>query len=177
MDMIDSLPAVGTGIEHDPVAVSGQALGDRHLVRVRDQVGQQAAARRAQLGQIRVVGARDNEHVYGCLRIDITEGDRPVITGHYDRRYLVGGNGAEQAVRHAEILTCGGSRGPPTYMVALLRTHGAPPLWCSGIASFWLPPLRDETRAGAHQRHGMWVWGELQIWTRARLTTKPHPYP
>ena len=44
MDMPHSLPAMGAGVEDDPVAVVGQALGRRHLVRVRDQLGQQAVA-------------------------------------------------------------------------------------------------------------------------------------
>jgi hypothetical protein len=48
-----------------------------------------------------VVRARDNEHVNRCLRIDIAEGDRPLVTGHYGSRYFGGGDGAKQAVRHA----------------------------------------------------------------------------
>jgi hypothetical protein len=36
-----------------------------------------------------------------------------------------------------QILTCAGSVTPVTYMVAVLRTHDAPPLWCNGLASFW----------------------------------------
>jgi len=101
MDMPDSLPAMGAGVEDNPVAVAGHALGHRHLVGVGDQFGQQAVADRGQLSQVGVVSARDHEYVYGSLRIDIAEGDCPVISGHYGRGYLVSGNGAEQAVRHA----------------------------------------------------------------------------
>ena len=101
MDMPHSLPAMGAGVEDDPVAVVGQALGRRHLVRVRDQLGQLAVAGGGQLSQVGMVSARYHEYVYGSLRIDIAEGDCPVFSGHYGRGYLVSGNGAEQTVGHA----------------------------------------------------------------------------
>jgi hypothetical protein len=53
------------------------------------------------------------------------------IARHDGGRYLAGSNAAEQALRHGEdlnaFLTCSGPATPATYMVALLRTHGAPP--------------------------------------------------
>ena len=35
------------------------------------------------------------------------------------------------------ILTCDGLTGRPTYMVALLRTLGASPLWCTAWPRYW----------------------------------------
>ena len=43
-----------------------------------------------------------------------------------------------------QILTYAGSETLPTYMVAALRTHDAPPLWCNGLASFWLSVAQGE---------------------------------
>jgi hypothetical protein len=48
-----------------------------------------------------------------------------------------------------KILTCDRSGGRPTYMVALLRTHGAPPLWCNGPAICWLSVAPGCVSAGA----------------------------
>jgi len=99
--VVDGLPGVRPGVEHHPVAVAVDALGYRDGVRVGDNVTQQPVAGGCQIGQIGVMSARDNKHVYWRLRIDIAEGNRPVITGHYGRRYLAGGYCAEQAVGHA----------------------------------------------------------------------------
>ena len=54
----------------------------------------------------------------------------------------------------------------PTYMVALLRTHGAPPLWCNGLASFWLSVAQGCSHARALSAKACrWAWGE---WKCAR---------
>jgi hypothetical protein len=81
---------------------------------------------------------RDHEYVHWRLRVDIPERQCSGISRDYGRGYLSGSNAAEQAVGHGPILTCAGSVAPLTDMVALLRTHGAPPLWCNGLASLWL---------------------------------------
>jgi hypothetical protein len=46
------------------------------------------------------------------------------------------------------ILTCAGFGGPPTYMVTVLRTHDAPPLWCEGHAHAWPPAAAGASQAG-----------------------------
>jgi hypothetical protein len=145
----DRLAGVRAGVEDDPVAVGGDAFGDRHLARMADQLCEQPGVGRGELGQVRVMVPRDHEYMNWCLRVDITERHCSRISRDYGRGYLSGCNAAEQAIRHGPILTCGRSGTPQTYMVALLRTHGAPPLWCNGLASFWLPSLRDESCAGA----------------------------
>jgi RNA polymerase sigma-70 factor (sigma-E family) len=59
-----------------------------------------------------------------------------------------------------KILTCTGRATPLTYIVALLRTHGAPPLWCSGPASIWLSVAQGLSHARAlMRRHGWGVGG------------------
>jgi hypothetical protein len=56
------------------------------------------------------------------------------------------------------ILTSSSRTGSSTYMVAMLRTHGALPLWCNGPARYWL------RRSGTGHCPGCalagWVWGE-----------------
>jgi hypothetical protein len=44
-------------------------------------------------------------------------------------------------------------------MVALLRTLGAPPLWCNGIARHWLAVAQKLVTRG-HSLAREWVWGE-----------------
>ena len=104
MDVPYRLAGVGASVEDDPVTGIGDTLGDRNLMGVRCHCGQEAVLGRGELSQIGEVRPRDNEHVYWCLRIDIAEGDRPVVTRHYRCRYFSGGDGAKQAVRHAEDL-------------------------------------------------------------------------
>lgn len=149
MHVPDRLAGVGAGVDDDPVSVPGDALGDRHLMRVSDDLGQQAGIGRGQVRQTGVMLARDDQHMNRCLRVDIAEGHCSRISRDDGRGYLRGSNAAEQAVRHRLILTCARFSAPMSYMVALLRTHGASPLWCNGLASLWLPSLWDESCAGA----------------------------
>jgi len=104
MNVAHGLAAVSAGVEDDPVARVGDSLGDRDLVRVGGEVGQQAVPGRSEISQIGVMCARDNEHVYGCLRIDIAEGDRPLGARNYRCWNLGGRDGAKQALWHAEDL-------------------------------------------------------------------------
>jgi hypothetical protein len=100
----DRLAAVGTRVEDNAVSGVRHALGNRHVLRVGDHIGQQPRIGRREGRQIRVMLARDHKYVNGSLRINVTERDRPGITGHYGRRYVAGGNTAKQAVRHADDL-------------------------------------------------------------------------
>jgi len=100
----DRLASVRAGVEDDPVAVGGDALGDRHLAGVANQVCQQPGVGRRELGHVRVMLARDDKHVYWRLRIDITECQCARISRDYGRGYLSGSNAAEQAVRHGADL-------------------------------------------------------------------------
>jgi len=104
VDVPDCLAGIGASVEHDPVTVVCDAFRDCDLMGVSCDGSQQAGLGRSEFGQIGVVRPRDNEHVNRCLRIDIAECDRPLVTRDYGRRYLGGGNGAKQAVRHAEDL-------------------------------------------------------------------------
>jgi hypothetical protein len=118
----DSLARVRAGVKDHPVALLRDAFGDCDIVGMRDDPRQQTLIGRGQLAQADVVGARDNENMYRRLRIDVTERDSPIVARHYRRRNIGGGNAAEQAGRHGEILTCARSETLPTYMVAALRT-------------------------------------------------------
>jgi hypothetical protein len=140
------LASVGAGVEDDPVPVRGNALRHRHLMSLRGHLVQQATARRGDRGKIRQVHSRDHQHVDWSLRIDVTESDSVFTFQHQVRGQVTGGDTAKQTVRHGGILTCTRPSGPLTYMVTLLRTHDAPPLWC-GLAKSWL-----SVAAGAPQR-------------------------
>lgn len=104
MNVLNGLPGVRPGVEDHPVPILGHPLADRYLVGMSDDIGQQPVTGGGKLCQIGVMRARDNEHVYRRLRIDIPEGDGASVVGHYGCRQLAGGNGAEQAVRHAADL-------------------------------------------------------------------------
>jgi hypothetical protein len=102
--VIDRLPGLSAGIEDDAIPALGNTFSDRHLVGVGDEVGQQPVAGGRKLGQVGVMVPSYHKYVYGSLRINVAERDCPGISGHYGRRYVGGGNAAEQAVRHAEDL-------------------------------------------------------------------------
>jgi hypothetical protein len=176
VDVADCLAGAGAGVEDDPVTLVGNALGDRHIVRVGNEIGKQVCFGGSELGQIRVMSAGDHKHVNRRLWVDITERHCARISRHYLRGYLSGSYAAEQAVGHGPILTCGRSGALLTYMVGLLRTHAAPPLWCNGLASFW-PRRSGMSHARAlRRRHGMWVWGEVRISRRTGRMSKAQPY-
>jgi len=127
MNVLDRLPGLRTRIEDHSVASVGDAFSNCHLPGMSDQVSQQVTASRAQLSQIRVVGARDYQHMDGRLRIYVAKRNCARIRGHYRRRYLASRDTAEQAIRHGGILTSGPPARSGTYMVAMLRTRAAAP--------------------------------------------------
>jgi hypothetical protein len=178
MDMRYRLPCVGTGVEDDPVAVVGDAFRHGNLMGVSCDGGQQAVLGCSEFGQIGVVRPRDNEHVNRCLRIDIAECDRPLVARHYGRRYLGGGYGAKQAVRHAEDLNvCRVPSAADIYGCSTANPRCTTP---SGAAA---SPVSGFRRSGTVMRGrccegiGMWVWGEVQILRRAGPMSKRRPYP
>jgi len=61
------------GVKDDAVAVVGNALGDSHLMRVGNKVGQQPCFGGGKLGQVRVMFARNHQYVNRCLWVDIAE--------------------------------------------------------------------------------------------------------
>jgi hypothetical protein len=100
----DGLPALGPGVEDDPVAVR-DALRVRYLGRMRQHFAQEVFFWGVnQLGQVGMVGARDHQHVDGCLRVDVSERDGPRGLRHNSRRHVAGDNSAKEAVRHGEDL-------------------------------------------------------------------------
>jgi len=178
MDMRYRLAGIGAGVEDDPVTVVGDAFSHCNLMGVRCDGGQQAVLGRSEFGQIGVVRPRDNEHVNRCLRIDIAERDRPLVARHYRRRYLGGGYGAKQAVRHADDLNvCQVSSAADIYGCSTANPRCTTP---SGAAA---SPASGFRRSGTVMRGrcregiGMWVWGEVQILRRAGPMSKRRPYP
>lgn len=128
MDVLDRLPGLRAGVENHPVSGVGDALRNGHLPGVGDQVREQVIPGHTELGQVRVVVARDYQDMNRRLRIYVTKSDCPGIRGHYRRRYLASRDTTEQAIGHEGILTSGPARRSSTYMVAMLRTRDAAPL-------------------------------------------------
>ena len=79
MDMPDRLAAVTSGVEDDPVTAAGDAFSDRDLVGMRYHLGQQPVPGRGKLGHVSVMSTGDNQHVNRRLRVNVAEGDDPVI--------------------------------------------------------------------------------------------------
>lgn len=79
MHVIDRLAGLRARVEDHSVAGVRNALRDSHLPGVRDQVREQVLARGPQLTQVRMVGARDYQHMDWCLRIYVSKGNRAGI--------------------------------------------------------------------------------------------------
>ena len=170
MDVADGLARVRAGVKDHPVAPVRDALGDRDIVGMRDDLRQQVLLGRGQFAQASVVGPRDNENVYRCLRIDVTERDSPIIARHYRRRNIGCRNAAEQAVGHGQILTCAGSETLATYMVAVLRTTMHHPSGATASPASGFPSPRV-CHARALLQGMRWAWGEVQKARRAGPAT------
>ena len=169
MDVVDGLPGLRAGVEDHAVAVVGDSLGDGNVPGVGHELGQQALIGGGQPGQIRVMGPRDHQHVDRGLRVDIAKGDSTGTSRHNRGRNVTGGNGAEQAISHVAILTSARPATSCTYMVALLRTHGAPPpAGATASPGTGFPSLGDWSctgaRAGVDGCGGNWKQLGSHIW-------------
>jgi hypothetical protein len=102
--MPNGLPALPSGVEHDPVTGAVNPLGDGHLVRLADELVKQAVTRAGESRHVRIVVARDHQDMRGRLRVDVTESDYPLTIQHYRGLDLSGRDPAEQAVWHSTII-------------------------------------------------------------------------
>ena len=105
--MPDRLPGFGTSVEHDPVPAVGDALRDGDLVRLGDELVEQAVTGAGQGGDVRVMVARDHQDVRGRLWVDVPESDDALTVKHHRGRDLPGRDTAEQALWHTTIITAG----------------------------------------------------------------------
>src|SRR6516225_7538031 len=112
------LTGLGPGVEDDPVATPGQALGGGHQIRHRGDLRQQPGVGGRQGGQIRIVIFRNDQHMGRRLRINVTERDHPGGLAHLVGWDIPGDDPAEKAVRHGAILACYPPAEAPAYMVA-----------------------------------------------------------
>jgi hypothetical protein len=102
--VVDGLASVRAGVEDNPVALFCDALGDCHVVGVRNEIRQEPVISGREVRQIGVVVTRDHQDMNGGLRINVAKSDRARIARNYGGGYLSGRNAAEQAVRHGEDL-------------------------------------------------------------------------
>lgn len=103
--MEDRLPRRGPGVEDDTVAAGSDSLGPCHLVGLGGNLGQQAAVRSGQRGQVGVVVPGDDQDVGRGLRVDVPERDCPASFGHQLGRDVTRHDLAEEAVGHAPDLS------------------------------------------------------------------------
>lgn len=139
MRVPNGLARLRPGVEYQPVIIYARVGG--HLPGLGDQLVQQAAAGLRHCCDVGQVLAWYDQDMNGRLRAYVAERNGPLALEHPVGRQVARNNFAKQAVWHGQILTCGGLSGPPTYMVLLLRTHVAPPLWCAGhlgLPSLWV---------------------------------------
>ena len=96
MKMLHRLAGVGSGVRHQTEAVC-QSLALRELGgHLQNVTGQRAVLFRA-LGDVRHMRFRDDQDMYGRLRIDIPERVAPIVLIHLVRRNLSRNNLAEKA--------------------------------------------------------------------------------
>ena len=73
VDVTYCLAGLRASVKDDPVAAVGNALGDCHLMRAGNEVGQQPCFGGGEFGQVRVMFARNHKYVNRCLWVDIAE--------------------------------------------------------------------------------------------------------
>src|SRR5215469_6270992 len=123
----DRLPGLRPGVEDDPVPGLADPFVLRDLVRQDGHLVQQAVVGRGERGQIPVVVLRYDQHVAGCLGVDVPERQDTGRLGHPLGRDIARHDPAEKAIRHGAILACYPPNRPPPDMVAWLRILGARP--------------------------------------------------
>lgn len=131
VDVRDALTGVWAGVEYHTVTIRSHAFSQGDLMRVGKHVMQNTVRCGYQGSKVSVMAAGNDENVDRRLRVNVPECNRARSLGHDGCWNLPGNDGAKQAVGHGEILTCAPSVRLRPYMVALLRTHDAPPLWCT----------------------------------------------
>jgi hypothetical protein len=92
--MRHGLAGMTTGVENHTVPGLGDAFSHRHLMSLRRDLGEQARVG-GNGGQVRVMLARDYEHVNGSLRINVAECKGARAFAHQRGWNLAGGDSAE----------------------------------------------------------------------------------
>src|SRR5699024_7845108 len=82
VQMEDRLPPVTTGVEHQSITGIGDIVGNCHLVGLTHDLVDEPAVGGGRRGHIRVMVPRYDQHVRGCLRVDVPEGDGAVALTH-----------------------------------------------------------------------------------------------
>jgi hypothetical protein len=99
MHVRHTLLRVGAGVEHQAITGFRDTGVERDLVSGGQQrVGEPSVGRRHLRG-ITVMLLGNDEHMRGCLRLDVSEGQRPFVVTDNRRRNLTSDNAAEQAIR------------------------------------------------------------------------------
>src|SRR5215207_1299935 len=94
MDVKDRLAGLGTGVEDQSERLQPFGYGAGFL----DHLDEGLPVRSRQRRHVRMMGARNDQHVGGRLRGDVTEGDRPLRLTNDGGGHLARDDAAEQAV-------------------------------------------------------------------------------
>jgi hypothetical protein len=132
------LPGLRPGVEDHPVPGPAYPLVLSDLVRQGRHLVQQTVIGRGEGGQIGDVLLRYDQHMGGCLGVDVTERKGAGRLGHTLGRDVARDDPAEKAIRHGAILACYPPNRPPADMVAWLRIFGARP-YCAWKGRQLLP--------------------------------------
>src|SRR6516225_47636 len=108
------LPGLRPGVEDHPVPGLADPLVLGDLVRQDRHLVQQTVVGPGERGQIPVVVLRDDQHMGGCLGVDVPERKGAGRLGHPLRRDVARDDPAEKAIRHGAILACYPTNRPPT---------------------------------------------------------------
>jgi hypothetical protein len=98
------LPGRLACVEYNAVTRPGDSLGHRNAMRLACYLLEKAATSFRDRREVGKMFFRYDQHMYGRLRIDIPEGDRPGTFPHALSRDVTGGDPAEQAISHPGII-------------------------------------------------------------------------
>ncbi len=91
-------------VEHQPVSIFADALGDRDSMRLAHHLDEQTLGPARKRRHVRVVRLRYDQDMNGSLRVDIAEGDCPLALKYPVSRHLTHSDLAEQAVGHEQAV-------------------------------------------------------------------------
>src|SRR5699024_181575 len=94
----DRLSPVTTGVEHQSITGIGDIVGKCHLVRLSLDLVDGPAGGNGRRGHVGVVGTRYDQHVRGCRRVDVPDGDGAVALAHDVGGHLPLDDLAEKAI-------------------------------------------------------------------------------
>lgn len=104
VSMTHRLASFEAGVGHEAVTGLGHALLPGHLRGEREHLRGESWVSLCHRRHIVVMVRRDDEHVHGCLGLDIAEGDRAITARDDLSGDVARADAAEEAIGHGVIL-------------------------------------------------------------------------